>query len=147
MTWDPSLAYLGVELFTPTGWRLSRFPHNAILNLGDFIGGQFEDGSAHIALYLLSVADTDDCACDSGVLQRPGYRHFAGTCFVALTNRAQYLDEPQTAREQWLLKIRVVFSPVVFRHGCDPLGGHSAGQQARSHRGIDDDANPLAESI
>ena len=48
--------------------RLSRFPHNTILDLCDFIGGQFEAGGAHIALCLLSVADTDDCCCDGGIL-------------------------------------------------------------------------------
>jgi hypothetical protein len=40
--------------------KLSCFPHNTILDLGDFMGSKFEAGGTHNALCLLSVADTDD---------------------------------------------------------------------------------------
>jgi hypothetical protein len=36
----------------------------------------------------LSIADTDDRAGDGRVLQRPGDRYPAGTCLVALADRA-----------------------------------------------------------
>ena len=62
-----------------------------------------------------------------------------------LPNGAQYFYQPQIPREQWLLEVRAVLSPVVSRKLRDPFPRHRSAQQSGSHWGIDNDADMMAQ--
>ncbi len=55
----------------------------------------------------------------------------------------QQFGEIQVASEQRLLEARGAAAEIVVGHGGDALAGHRAGQQARLHGRVDDDADAV----
>jgi len=120
-------------------------PRPRLPNFLNLVGTELDAGSAGNIVCLFCAANANDRPRDSRILQGPSDRHLARGCIVSFARGTQSFDQLQIAGEQWLLEIRALLPPVVFGQSRDPLASHRAAQQTRSHRGVDNDANPMIQ--
>src|SRR5262245_32255560 len=111
---------------------------------GRLVLAEHERGAGEDLVDLVGAPEPDDGAVDRRVAEGPGDRDRARSRPVALRDRAQPLHELEVRRELRLAEALAAAAPVVVGQRRDPLAGHLPGQQARAHRRVDDDADPLA---
>jgi hypothetical protein len=89
------------------------------------------DGEAH------------DRSVDASVAQGPCDRA-PPVPAVMVSDGPRPLHERETFRQPRFLLAKIVLAPVAVGQVSNPLPPHRARQQTRGHRGVDDDAHPLA---
>src|SRR5260370_359742 len=112
-------------------------------DLGDFVGGELQFTSAHDAFGLLGVARANNGAGDSGVAQGPVDGDFTRSAPMACADLAQALDEFEIFRQAWLAKFRTAAAKIIGRQCGGALAGHGPGEQAGSHRRVNNYADSL----
>src|SRR5258708_22239860 len=75
--------------------------------------------------------------------QSPGDGDFTGCTPVAYADLAQALDEFEIFRQAWLAKFRTAAAKIIGRQCGGALAGHGPGEQAGSHRRVNNYADSL----
>ena len=117
-----------------------------LLDRGDRVRRQIDVAGSDRLLNLLRVAGAGNGAGHRRVAQHPGQHQLRHADPETRRDRAQAVDELQVLRQLRLLEERVPAAPVVLAERGGALARERAGQQARLHRAVGDDADAVGRA-
>ena len=127
----------------PAAPSIFRQALRAALELSDVLVAELQLCCGDDRVDLVGAAEARDGAVHRGVRSVQATATAPG---VAMTvgDRPQPIHQREVLGQLRLLEARAALAPVVLGQLLDPLAGHRAGEQAGSHRRVDDHADPLA---
>src|SRR5260370_3082795 len=113
----------------------------------DLFCGQFHFPGTHNAFSLLSVTRPDNRTGDCRMAQYPGNCDLARSAAVASTYFAEPLHKFKIFRKLGILEFGIAAAKIVGGQRSSAFACHRAGQQARRHRRITDDAAAVLQTM
>src|SRR5882724_1816311 len=132
---------------SPWSWSTRGCCRSCSFDFGDLFCGQFQVARAHYAFSLFSVTRADNRTGDCRIAQYPGDCDFARPAAVASTYFAQPFHKFEIFRKLGILEFGIAAAKIIGGQRSSAFACHCAGQQARRHRRVTDDADAMLQAM